>query len=98
MMTNNVDALAGEARLARALSIITRSGGDLILLTRDIVRGIIADLFAQTVIWTAGSAEGLHRLPVTARLGLVVATVWRIQFYLDALADGMSELACFIDG
>jgi hypothetical protein len=97
MMAHNVEALTGLADVATAMAVITKAAGDLILLTRDIVRGLIADLVARTIIWSAGAPDVVP-LPVTvARLATAVATSWRIHAYMTALVTSMTRLSQYVD-
>ena len=78
LMANNVEALRGLDATCTAMTVITKAAGDLILLTRDIVRGLLGDLVARVVGWSAG--PGVVPLPVlVARLATVVRTVRRID-------------------
>jgi hypothetical protein len=96
MMAHNVEALTGLADVATAMAVITKTAGDLILLTRDIVRGLIADLFARTIVWA--SASEVVPLPVTvSRLATAVATAWRIHAYVTALVTSMTRLSQYVD-
>ncbi|MCY1144041.1 hypothetical protein OWR29_39110 [Actinoplanes sp. Pm04-4] len=96
MMTNNVHALAALGEIATALSIITACAGHMILLTRDIIRGIIGDLVAQVVLWIIDT-PGEHPPSLPAQLGVVVVTVRRLQCYIAALTASMTELSRSID-
>lgn len=95
LMSNNVEAVLGYAALADATAVITKSAGDLILLTRDIVRGLIGDLFARVLCWVADPVVPLPML--TARLAAVVATQWRIHFYVKALVASVANLSECLD-
>ncbi|WIM93096.1 hypothetical protein ACTOB_005062 [Actinoplanes oblitus] len=97
IMGNNVVGLRGLAATSTAMTVLTRAAGDVILLTRDIVRGIIGDLVARVIVWAAGGT--VVPLPVlAARLAGVVATVWRIDAYLTALVVSIANLSRCIDG
>jgi len=98
MMSHNVDALTGLAEISKAIALITKAAGDLILLTRDIVRGLIADLVARVIIWLAGN-PAVVPAPVTAsRLATMVATCWRIHAYVTALVTSLVNLSEYADG
>ncbi|WP_433796056.1 hypothetical protein [Actinoplanes sp. CA-252034] len=97
LMANNVEALRGLVATCTAMTVITKAAGDLILLARDIVRGLIGDLVARVGGWVADPA--VVPLPVlVARLGTVVATAWRIDAYLTALVTSLANLSRTIDG
>jgi hypothetical protein len=98
MMSHNVEALVGLAATAAAMALITKAAGDLILLARDIVRGLVADMVARVIVWVAETTVVLP-MPVTAaRLATVVATSWRIHAYLTALVTSVANLSRCIDG
>jgi hypothetical protein len=98
LMSNNVQGLIQLAEIADGLGLITQSAGDLILLTRDIVRGLIGDLFARVIVWIADTST-VVALPVMAvRLATVVATCWRIHVYISALTTSMANLSRYIEG
>ncbi|WP_430784199.1 hypothetical protein [Actinoplanes sp. G11-F43] len=96
IMANNVEALHGLAAISTAMTVVTRAAGDLILLTRDIVRGVLGDLVARMVVWSGGPVMPLPVL--AARLGEVVATTWRVDAYLTALVTSIANLSRSIDG
>lgn len=97
LMANNVEALRGLDATCTAMTVITKAAGDLILLTRDIVRGLIGDLVARVIVWAAGAT--VVPLPVVvARLATVVHTAWRIDDYLTALVTSIANLSQSIDG
>jgi hypothetical protein len=97
LMGNNVEALRGLVATCTAMTVITKAAGDLILLARDIVRGLIGDLVARVSAWVTDPA--VVPLPViVARLGEVVATAWRIDAYLTALVTSIANLSRSIDG
>ncbi|WP_109593211.1 hypothetical protein [Actinoplanes xinjiangensis] len=97
LMGNNVEALRGLVATCTAMTVITKAAGDLILLARDIVRGLIGDLVARVSGWVADPA--VVPLPVlVSRLGTVVATTWRIDAYLTALVTSIANLSRTIDG
>ncbi|GAA1647478.1 hypothetical protein [Actinoplanes couchii] len=97
MMANNVEALRGLSAISSAMTMVTRAAGDLVLLTRDIVRGVIGDLAARTIVWSTQTT--VVPLPVlAARLGSVVATAWRVDAYLKALVNSIVNLSRSIDG
>lgn len=74
LMLYNVEALIGLAELSMVMAVITKAAGDLILLTRDIIRGIIGDLFARVIVWTLDTSVVATRRVMEVRLGIVVAT------------------------
>jgi hypothetical protein len=97
MMSHNVEALAGLAEISTAMAMITKAAGDLILLTRDIVRGLVADLVARVIVWVAETT--VVPMPVMAgRLATAVATSWRIHAYVAALVTSMANLSQYVDG
>lgn len=97
MMANNVEALRGLSSISTAMTVVTRAAGDLVLLTRDIVRGLLGDLVARVLGWSTETT--VVPLPVlTARLGTVVATAWRVDAYLKALVNSIVNLSRSIDG
>jgi hypothetical protein len=97
LMGNNVEALRGLVATCTAMTVITKAAGDLILLARDIVRGLIGDLVARVSGWVTDPA--VVPLPVlVSRLGTVVATTWRIDAYLTALVTSIANLSRTIDG
>ncbi|MEU4158719.1 hypothetical protein [Actinoplanes sp. NPDC026670] len=97
LMANNVEALRGLVATCTAMTVITKAAGDLILLARDIVRGLIGDLVARVSGWIADPA--VVPLPVlVSRLGTVVAATWRIDAYLTALVTSIANLSRSIDG
>ncbi|MEV0895350.1 hypothetical protein [Actinoplanes sp. NPDC049802] len=98
IMAHNVEALRGLAATSAAMTLITRSAGDLILLARDIVRGLIGDLFARVILWAAGSPEVVTRPVLMARLGSLVTAAWRIDAYVTALTTSIANLSRSIDG
>ena len=85
------------AEPAQAIAVIVTAAGDLILLTRDIIRGIIGNLFADVVIWALDS-QTVARAVLAVRLNIVVATTWRIHAYLTACTDSITTLSLIIDG
>jgi hypothetical protein len=96
MMSHNVEALAGLADLSSAMALITKAAGDLILLTRDIIRGLVADLTAHVMVWAA--EPDVAPIAVTgARLATVVATSWRVHAYVTALVTSMADLSGYLD-
>lgn len=97
MMAHNVDALAGLAEISTAMSLITKAAGDLILLTRDIVRGLVADLVAREIIWVAETTV-VPMPAMAAQLAYAVATSWRIHAYVTALVTSMTNLSQYVDG
>ena len=97
-MAYNVDTLVALAQLARSMAVITRHAGELIGLTADIMRGVIGDLFARVIAWAAGVPAGIPVPSAAVQLGIVVATAWRIQAYLEALALSISQLSRSVDG
>ncbi|MFD1372151.1 hypothetical protein [Actinoplanes sichuanensis] len=97
LMGNNVEALRGLVATCTAMTVITKAAGDLILLARDIVRGLIGDLVARVSGWVADPA--VVPLPVlVSRLGTMVAATWRIDAYLTALVTSIANLSRSIDG
>ncbi|GAA4606521.1 hypothetical protein GCM10023107_76910 [Actinoplanes octamycinicus] len=97
IMGNNVVGLRGLAATSTAMTVLTKAAGDLILLTRDIVRGVLGDLVARVLGWAVGGT--VVPLPVlTARLAGVVVTAWRIDAYLTALVVSIANLSRCIDG
>jgi hypothetical protein len=98
LMSHNVEAITGIAATATAIAVITKAGGDMILLVRDIVRGLLADLIVQ-LIAAAPPAPGTNALRAIAwQLCAVVAAMWRIQAYVGALVTSMINLSQYIDG
>jgi hypothetical protein len=97
LMSNNVEALLGYAAIATATAEVTKSAGDLVLLTRDIVRGLIGDLFAHAFLGATGADAVVARPALTARLATVVATTWRIHFYVEALLASVTNLSSSFD-
>lgn len=98
MMSHNVVALTGLADISTAMALITKAAGDLILLTRDIVRGLIADLVARVIVWVAETTIVVP-MPVTAsQLAAAVATSWRIHAFVTALVTSMTNLSRYVDG
>ncbi|WP_433306129.1 hypothetical protein ACQP2F_19965 [Actinoplanes sp. CA-030573] len=93
LMSNNVEGLSMLAAMADTLALFMRTAGDLIRLTRDIVRGLIGDLFAQVAVWAAAPAAVLGGPAMPARLATVVATTWRIHVYIGALTTSMASLS-----
>jgi len=98
LMAHNVEALIGLAEIATATAIITKAAGDLILLTRDIIRGIIGELFATTIVWTLDTTTIITRPVMAVRLSTIVATSWRIHAYITALTTSISNLSQTVDG
>lgn len=98
LMAHNVEALVGLAETSTAMAVITKAVGDLILLTRDIIRGIIGDLFARVILWTADTSTVISQAVMTTRLGTVVATTWRIHAYITALTTSITTLSRTVDG
>ncbi|MFF5292073.1 hypothetical protein [Paractinoplanes globisporus] len=98
LMARNVEGLIGCAEIAEANAVITKAAGDLILLTRDIVRGVIGHLFATTIVWTFDTSTVVTRRVMAARLGIVVATSWRIHAYISALTTSIITLSRSLDG
>jgi hypothetical protein len=97
LMANNVEALRGLVATCTAMTVITKAAGDLILLGRDIVRGLIADVVVRVTGWVADPV--VVPLPVlVSRLGAVVAMSWRIDAYLTALVTSIANLSRTIDG
>lgn len=97
VMANNVEALHGLAAISTAMTVVTRAAGDLILLTRDIVRGVLGDTVARAILWS--TATPVAALPVqAARLGSLVTTAWRVDAYLKALVTSIANLSRNIDG
>jgi hypothetical protein len=97
LMGNNVEALRGLVATCTAMTVITKAAGDLILLARDIVRGLIGDLVARVSGWVTDPA-GVPLPVLVLRLGTVVATTWRIDAYLTALVTSIANLSRTIDG
>lgn len=98
LMSNNVEALKGLAAISTTLAVITKTAGDLILLVRDIARGLIADLVARVITWI-NDAPAVVPLPVmAARLATAIATSWRIHAYITALTTSVANLSACIDG
>lgn len=98
LMAHNVEALIGLAEISTAMGIITKAAGDLILLTRDIVRGLIGDLFARVITWILDTPAVVPLPVMTARLAVVVTTAWRVQDYVAALGDSIATLSRTVDG
>ena len=98
LMAYNVEGLIGCGELALAMGVIVKAAGDLILLTPDIVRGVIADLFAHVIVWAVDTSTLASRQEMAVRLGSVVATAWRIDAYLTALTDRIITLSLTVDG
>jgi hypothetical protein len=98
LMSNNVEGLLGFAAIAATMAVVTRSAGDLLLLTRDIVRGLIGDLFARVIVWVADTTAVVSLPVLTGRLAAVVATTWRIHFYLKALVTSVANLSECLEG
>jgi hypothetical protein len=98
MMSHNVEALTGLADVSTAMALITKAAGDLILLTRDIVRGLVADLVTRMMVWLAETTAALP-MPVTAsQLATAVAAAWRSHAYVTALVTSMTNLSQYVDG
>jgi hypothetical protein len=96
MMSNNVTGLRMLAAVAATMAVITKAAGDLILLARDIIRGLIADLCAHIIIWAVGTTS-VVALPVTAsRLATTVAVTWRIHGYVTALSTSIANLSQYL--
>lgn len=98
MMAHNVVALRGLADISAAIGLITGSAGQLIVLVRDIVRGLIAD-------WVAGAIASVARrdglAPMRAAVGQLAAGVVasrRIHAYIAALVASMANLSSYLDG
>ncbi|WP_203816933.1 hypothetical protein [Paractinoplanes ferrugineus] len=98
LMAHNVQALIGLAEISTAMGFITKAAGDLILLARDIIRGLIGDLFARVTTWIVDTPAGAPRPAMAARLAVVVLTAWRIHAYLTALGDSISSLSRTVEG
>ncbi|MET8154165.1 hypothetical protein ACIBSW_12580 [Actinoplanes sp. NPDC049668] len=98
LMAHNVNALAGFAELAVAMAVVMRCANDVILLTRDIIRGIIGDLFARVILWIVDSPTASSRDVMEARLGIITATAWRIRAYVDAMMTSIFTLSWTVDG
>lgn len=98
LMAYNVDGLIGVAENSYALAVIVRAAGDLILLTRDIVRGVIGELFAGAIVWTLHTGAVATRSVMAERLGVMVVTCWRFHAYITALTRSISTLSRTIDG
>jgi hypothetical protein len=95
-MSHNVDAVGGLTATSNALAVVTKAAGDLILLTRDIVRGLIADLVVRVIVWVAETTV-VSMSVMASRLATVISTGWRIQAYVTALVTSMSNLAWYVD-
>lgn len=98
LMANNVEALIRLAEIAAASAVIMNAAGDLILLTRDIIRGITGNLFASTIVRALDTATAISRPVIAERLGTIVATTWRMHAYLAALTASIDALAGTVDG
>ncbi|MFI5893783.1 hypothetical protein ACIA5D_27150 [Actinoplanes sp. NPDC051513] len=97
-MAYNIEALIGCAEIAEAMAVIVKAAGDLILLTRDIIRGIIGNLFADVIVWALDSSTVTTRPVLAVRLGTVAATTWRIDTYITACTDSITTLTRILDG
>jgi hypothetical protein len=98
LMSHNVEAIMGLAETAAALGLITKAGGDLILLVRDIVRGLIADLIVRVIV-SVPQASGANAVRMTVyHLAAVASTAWRIRAYVAALVASVVTLSRYIDG
>ncbi|AEV84112.1 hypothetical protein ACWT_3089 [Actinoplanes sp. SE50] len=97
IMSNNVVGLRGLVATSTAMTALTKAAGDLILLTRDIVRGLIGDLIARVAGWSLES-EVVPLPLLTARLAVVATTVRRVDAYLNALVVSIANLSRSIGG
>jgi hypothetical protein len=98
LMAHNVEALIGLAEISTAMGIITKAAGDLILLTRDIIRGLIGDLFARVITWIIDTPGVVGRPEMAARLAVIVTTAWRMHAYVTALGDSITTLSRTVEG
>jgi hypothetical protein len=97
MMAYNVDGLVGLSERAMSVAVVMRFARDLILLTRDIVRGIIGDLFARVIDWIVDMTTPVSASVMARQLGIVVGTAWRIDAYIAALTTSVTTLSHTID-
>lgn len=99
LMANNVDALGGLGVLAATMSAATEAAGNLVTLTRDIVRDLIADLVGRVIVWAAEALLVITIPVVAAQIAAAVAK-WagRILSYTTALVSSLANLTELLDG
>jgi uncharacterized protein YukE len=98
MMTHNVEGLGGLAVLADTMSAATRAAGNLVQLTRDIVRDLICDLVARVIVWAA-EALAIVTIPVVTAQIIAAVAKWsaRIFGYTSALISSLENLTTLMD-
>ncbi|AEV86646.1 hypothetical protein ACWT_5629 [Actinoplanes sp. SE50] len=99
MMSHNVAALSTLSGTAAAMSAATEAAGNLVAFTRDLVRGLIADLVSRLAVWAA-EALAVVTIPVVATQIVAAVATWaaRIVGYTTALTTSLTNLSHLIDG
>ncbi|MBG0560111.1 WXG100 family type VII secretion target [Actinoplanes aureus] len=99
LMANNVDALDGLGVLAATMGAATEAAGNLVTLTREIVRELITDLVGRVIVWAA-EALLVITIPVVAAQIAAAVSKWagRIVSYTTALITSLTNLTVLLDG
>lgn len=97
LMSYNVETLTGLAEFSSFLAVLTEATSDMALQAREIISGIVGDLFARVISWAIEPPATFSPSELAARFGVIVATAWRIHAYIAALTDSIDQLAGLVD-
>lgn len=98
MMACNSDAIGGLGATSAAMAAATDAAGNLVELTRGIVRDLIADLVARVIVWLI-EAIFVVTIPVIASQIAAAVVKWagRIITYVLALVTSLTNLKTLLD-
>ncbi|MCY1144044.1 hypothetical protein OWR29_39125 [Actinoplanes sp. Pm04-4] len=94
IMADNVWSLRAAGAAASALAVAITAAGDLIVLTRDTIRGLVGELCTDVIVRSA-DAQPVAVRTLAAR---IAETVWRIHTYVNALTVSLTNLSACLGG
>jgi hypothetical protein len=94
IMADNVWSLRAAGATAGALAVAATTAGDLIVLTRDTIRGLVGELCTGSILRSA-DAQPVGIRTLAAR---IAETVWRIHTYVNGLTVSLTNLAAYLEG
>jgi uncharacterized protein YukE len=98
-MAKNVEAVGALGAISAAMAVATEGAGNLVEMTREIVRDLIADLVSRVIVW-AVEAIFVVTIPLIASQIVAAVVKWagRILTYTMALINSLTSLTKLLNG
>lgn len=98
-MAKNVEAVGALGAISAAMAVATEGAGNLVEMTREIVRDLIADLVSRVIVW-AVEAIFVVTIPLIAAQIVAAVVKWagRILTYIGGLINSLTSLSKLLNG